>query len=185
MEFVNYSTSNPPFAIVLENTKVTKHDRLIAKRLFYRPKLMHYRYISRRFVNQGRTNRGNFIREELKIFFFSKVERKIVTYSWIEMKSLYQEYLNPRPNDRNFDIVSILKRIVRISKARITNLKRYLIINVNLNFPQTINITIDSKLIQFVNMNKLTYKIIQLCFPITDPLYQNIAIVQVKRVNGI
>lgn len=65
------------------------------------------------------------------------------------------------------------KRILRISKAR--NLKRYLIINV----------TIDSKLIQFVNMNKLTYKIIQLCFPITDPLYQNIAIVQVKRVNGI
>lgn len=67
------------------------------------------------------------------------------------------------------------KRILRISKARIRNLKRYLIINV----------TIDSKLIQFVNMNKLTYKIIQLCFPITDPLYQNIAIVQVKRVNGI
>lgn len=136
MEFVNYSTSNPPFAIVLENTKVTKHDRLIAKRLFYRPKLMHYRYISRRFVNQGRTNRENFIPvKNLKFFFFSKVERKIVTYSWIEMKSLYQEYLNPRPNDRNFDIVSILKRIVRISKARITNLKRYLIINVNLNFP--------------------------------------------------
>lgn len=185
MEFVNYSTSNPPFAIVLENTKVTKHDRLITKRLFYRPKLMHYRYISRRFVNQGRTNRGNFIREEFKNFFFSKVERKIVTYSWIEMKSLYQEYLNDRPNDRNFDIVLILKRIVRISKARIRNLKRYLIINVNLNFPQTINITIDLKLIQFVNMNKLTYKIIQLCFPITDPLYQNIAIVQVKRVNGI
>lgn len=67
------------------------------------------------------------------------------------------------------------KRILRISKARIRNLKRYLIINV----------TIDSKLIQFVNMNKLTYKIIQLCFPITDPLYQNIAIVQMKRVNGI